>query len=58
MTRRWPTIALALGVAVATAHPGTAPAWEPATTHAGLTEQAALTSVLHQRLQQQFVLRQ
>ena len=37
------TIALALG-------PTTAGAWEPQTTHAGLAEQAALTSRLHKRL--------
>ena len=30
--------------------PATARAWEPATTHAGLAEQAALTSRLHRRL--------
>lgn len=29
-------------------------AWEPATTHAGLTEQAALASSLHDRLKNQF----
>ncbi|HEX4421521.1 MAG TPA: hypothetical protein VH165_26580 [Kofleriaceae bacterium] len=39
--------ALALALAVL---PGTASAWEPQTTHAGLAEQAALASRLHRRL--------
>jgi hypothetical protein len=42
--RRW---ALALVVALV---PASAAAWEPQTTHAGLAEQAALTSRLHKRL--------
>ena len=33
---------------------GDAVAWEAATTHAGLTEQSALSSELHKRLQEQF----
>ncbi|MCP4444488.1 MAG: hypothetical protein GY811_03975 [Myxococcales bacterium] len=33
---------------------GNASAWEAATTHAGLTEQTALSSSLHKRLQEQF----
>ncbi len=33
---------------------GEAKAWEPATTHAGLTEQAALGSALHSRLREHF----
>lgn len=33
---------------------GQADAWEPATTHAGLTEQAALHSALHKRLHEVF----
>ena len=37
--------------------PQQAPAWEATTTHAGLTEQAATTSKLHQRLEKQFGLR-
>lgn len=45
--------ALAACVAVAaSARPGQA--WEAATTHAGLTEQAALASTLHERLRAQF----
>lgn len=45
--------ALAACVAVAaSARPGAA--WEAATTHAGLTEQAALASTLHERLRAQF----
>ncbi len=37
-----------------TLHASTASAWEAATTHAGLTEQSALSSDLHKRLQEQF----
>lgn len=37
-----------------TLYTGDAHGWEAATTHAGLTEQSALTSDLHKRLQQQF----
>jgi hypothetical protein len=45
--------ALAACVALAAfARPGAA--WEAATTHAGLTEQAALASTLHERLRTQF----
>jgi len=45
--------ALIAGVVVAaSARPGAA--WEAATTHAGLTEQAALASTLHERLRAQF----
>ncbi|HMG53523.1 MAG TPA: hypothetical protein VK601_08570 [Kofleriaceae bacterium] len=40
---------LALAAALALV-PATASAWEPQTTHAGLAEQAALTSRLHKRL--------
>jgi len=38
----------------ATLHVQAAHAWEPGTTHAGLTEQSALSSSLHKRLQQLF----
>ncbi len=37
-----------------TLYAGNASAWEAATTHAGLTEQSALSSSLHKRLQAQF----
>ncbi len=40
---------LTVGAALAVV-PATAQAWEPATTHAGLAEQAALSSRLHKRL--------
>lgn len=39
---------------LATASPNHSRAWEAATTHAGLTEQAAMGSRLHQRLRNQF----
>lgn len=42
--------ALAAALACATLAPRPARAWEPETTHAGLAEQAALASRLHQRL--------
>jgi hypothetical protein len=42
-------VVLALGL-----RPGPSSAWEAATTHAGLTEQAALHSVLHDRLRTAF----
>ncbi|HKE16126.1 MAG TPA: hypothetical protein VKB80_14720 [Kofleriaceae bacterium] len=42
----------ACAVVAASARPGAA--WEAATTHAGLTEQAALASGLHDRLRSQF----
>jgi len=45
---------LAPVLAAATLLSGDAVAWEPATTHAGLTEQSALSSSLHKRLQDQF----
>ncbi len=41
-------------IAVGVAGAITAPAWEATTTHAGLTEQSAIASGLHQRLQRQF----
>jgi hypothetical protein len=43
------TVFLALGL-----RPGPSSAWEAATTHAGLTEQAALHSTLHDRLRAAF----
>jgi len=59
VTRRWlMKIALAAGAALIATRPGPAPAWEPSTTHAGLTEQAALASALHARLAKQFGLSQ
>jgi len=56
MSRRWLSTAAVLGAALALARP--APAWEPTTTHAGLTEQAALASQLHKRLTDQLGLPQ
>lgn len=47
-------VALPLALAVVALTAGTAPAWEAATTHAGLTEQSALASGLHQHLRDQF----
>jgi hypothetical protein len=44
--------AITLLLLVGSAQPGAA--WEAATTHAGLTEQAALASALHERLRIQF----
>jgi len=46
------TLAAAAVGAAALARPGHT--WEAATTHAGLTEQAALASSLHERLEKQF----
>ncbi|MGE0550050.1 MAG: hypothetical protein AB7O24_31430 [Kofleriaceae bacterium] len=46
---RWRASALAIAAGLAVV-PGTATAWEPETTHAGLAEQAALASRLHRRL--------
>lgn len=48
------TAALAICAIVALARPHTGNAWEADTTHAGLTEQSALGSSLHQRLRDQF----
>jgi hypothetical protein len=45
-------VVVACIVLAASARPGAA--WEAATTHAGLTEQAALASVLHDQLRAQF----
>jgi hypothetical protein len=45
-------VVVACVVLAASARPGSA--WEAATTHAGLTEQAALASVLHDQLRAQF----
>ncbi|MGE0871950.1 MAG: hypothetical protein AB7P03_25555 [Kofleriaceae bacterium] len=46
---KWGVRALAVAAGLAVI-PGTATAWEPETTHAGLAEQAALASRLHRRL--------
>jgi hypothetical protein len=43
-------LAIALAIALPLVPGGTASAWEPQTTHAGLAEQAALASRLHKRL--------
>ncbi len=51
--KRFLTI-LAPFLLAATLSTGDASAWEAATTHAGLTEQSALSSTLHKRLQEQF----
>jgi hypothetical protein len=53
MTRARGLIAL-FAVSLLALAPATAPAWEAATTHAGLTEQAALGSSLHERLIRDF----
>ncbi len=58
MSRRWLATAAILGAALTLVRPGNAPAWEPTTTHAGLTEQAALASKLHERLTAQLGLAQ
>jgi hypothetical protein len=52
--RRLPVRALAMALCAAVVcAPAFTWAWEPATTHAGLAEQAALHSRLHQRLRDQ-----
>jgi hypothetical protein len=48
------SLALIAAAAGALAGVQDARAWEPATTHAGLTEQAALSGVLHRRLHSDF----
>lgn len=52
MNRRIGLLAVA-ALAALSLRPEPAPAWEAATTHAGITEQAALSSVLHERLEKQ-----
>jgi len=47
-------LAIAAIIALCTLPAHDAPAWEATTTHAGLTEQAAITSKLHKRLKRQF----
>ena len=45
-------------IAAAMTAPAPAPAWEATTTHAGLSEQAAIVSTLHRRLRDHFGLEQ
>jgi hypothetical protein len=47
-------VLVCLAAAALVVAPAAAPAWEAATTHAGLTEQAALASALHERLARDF----
>ena len=52
-TRSFAPAACALVALVVLSGPETSNAWEATTTHAGLTEQAALGSLLHRRLREQ-----
>ncbi len=52
MRIRIAAVAVVLALCTLPAHD--APAWEATTTHAGLTERAAITSKLHERLKRQF----